>query len=219
MYGEKAEVNMHVHEQFQDLTEVLYTPNKYCPIDVKKMNTEFVFYLAAPGAELGAVTQHGLKHVSSMNNWWPSHHGETRTLRLYWLKQDKPNLEKPPARKMWYHSRTGCEYYNPITEDMAASGCGFKLGTTLKKKTLKPTGFYKFFTLLRLPLAELKPLEQKWMDLNHFRFLDKGKLAQYWVNGWEPREYSALKEYEFFHTSQKEWYEKGYGEYERHHAW
>lgn len=206
-----AEANAWTHVQFRDLTEVLYNPNSYYQFCAKKVQTEFTFYLQAPGGDPGALAQMGFKHVSSMNNWWPSHRGQTRTLKLWWIKQeDKPNLEKDPERRKWYFNHAGYEYYNPITQHMAASGCGFKIGVPpLPKKTLNAAGFYRFFTVLRLPLEELKPLEQKWMKLNHFRFLDKGKLAQYWVNGWEPKDYTPEMEYAFFKTTPQKWLEHG----------
>jgi len=55
-----------------------------------------------------------------------------------------------------------------------------------------------------MPL-KLNDVQKRFMEEYHYRLLDTGKLATYWVNGWKPEEYSMEKEYKFFNTNQTKW--------------
>lgn len=195
------------YKQYPDLTEigcyeVLHTNFQ------KEIDTEFVFYLRAIGSAGYATPEnYGFKLVSSMNNWWPSHYGEERRLDLFWMKlPEKPDFSaREVYRVKWSYGRAcNTNYLKAHEKHMAKSGCGLKIGEPPFKATL----FHRFFTLMRLPV-ELKPSQTKWLKLHNYRFLDSGKEAQYWVNGWPPEEYSMEKEYEFFKTSKAEWAAKG----------
>lgn len=215
------------YPQFKDLTEVphmnlCYYPKKSIQKEMyetlrDKIETEFTFWVASVEADLDYALEAGFKPVSKMNNWWPSHNGEDRPMTLMWLKlPDKKNLAVAPQRNRWYYDR---HYYGgrytPILVNLAGSGCGFKLADNpvLGRRTMKPTGFYRFFTLLRMPL-KLGAIQQKWMTLNNFRLLDTGTMSTYWVNGWEPEKYDIYEEYKFFKTTREEWERHGMDGYE-----
>jgi hypothetical protein len=186
--------------QFPDLTEVLYAEGLR---NIKDYKTEFVFYLAARKESYNALDL-GFKHVAAMNNWWPSHGGEVRQMSLYWLRN--PNKVKPQisAPKSWgarlasYYKNTPCEKHLLQT---AASGCGFKIGQVPLKASL----YNRFFTLMRLPLV-LSEVRRKWLTDHNYRHLDTGSMAQYWINGWDPKVYSGIElEYAHFGITQAQW--------------
>lgn len=188
--------------QFPDLTEIKYT-SVVTQEDIREVKTEFMFFLKAPHSSGIPAEGLGLKPVSMMNNWWPSHNGENRALTLYWARV--PHSEGIPQlaeRKRWEYSST--EAYADIEQHLAASGCGLKIG----EPPLEVALFHRFFTLMRMPV-EVKLIQKRWLTKHNYRLLDTGKLASYWVNGWSPEEYSHAKEYAYFGTSQKEWREKG----------
>lgn len=193
--------------QLPDLTEVLWAHN--LPEEVPEAETEFLFFLSGPCGGHRNLPE-GMQPVSCMNNWWPSHHGEMRTLTLYWMRP--PNGTKDPQpckRKKWlYDEERRMKYptskFNAIKEHLAASGCGFKIGVPPFRVKL----FHRFFTLMRMPV-EVKPIQKRWLTLHNYRLLDIGAMASYWVNGWKPEEYSEEKELAYFKTTQKEWAEHG----------
>jgi hypothetical protein len=189
-----------VRIQYPDLTEVL---NLDFTRGVFPAKTEFVFSLKALNKP-GDVTdrqaeREGFKLVSSMNNWWPTHAGQTRRLNLYWHRAKEPVILDPfKANRTRWHFGGG--KYAKIQRHLAASGCGFKIGLPPFKVEL----FDRFFTLMRLPL-KLHPARKKWLEAHNYRFLDSGSIAQYWINGWPPEEWTAEKEYAHFNTTKEEW--------------
>jgi hypothetical protein len=195
------------YTQFQDLTEIPYIFNAPPLSGIK---TEFVFFLKAldKGGKDAKALELGLKPVSSMNNWWPSHNGESRCLTLYWLKlPDRPNCQGAGVKRVrWEYAERG--KWTSI-KNLAASGCGFKIG----EPPLQKRQYYKFFTLMRMPV-KIKPIEKMWMTQNHFRLLDTGTMSSYWINGWDPKEYSHEMEYKFFKTSREEWRDHGMDGYD-----
>ena len=218
---------MDYYVQYPDITEIAYL--KGCGDAVafgeKDVKTEFMFWLQAcdDGKKVPEADSLGLKRVSSMNNWWPSHCGQERKLTLWWRHlPGKKNVDKPGALRRWcsrgnYHANFMNQEYAPngvvtdiICQSLAGSGCGFKLidKTFLKdcdyKCDLRARSFYRFFTLIRMPL-ELNKKEAKFMEDYNYRLLDTGKLATYWVNGWPSEKYSIKEEYKFFETSLAKW--------------
>ena len=189
--------------QFPDLTEVLYESGLREPALYK---TEFVFYLAACTRSPLAVNN-GFTLVSSMNNWWPSHGGEERQMNLYWLRN--PNKTEPQVSKplrwgdRWVNSYKGTSCEKHLSQT-AASGCGFKIGQLPFKAEL----YNRFFTLMRLPLV-LSTTRQKWLIDHHYKPLDTGSMAQYWINGWDPKEHSFETEYEHFKITRADWKVEG----------
>jgi hypothetical protein len=191
-----------MYVQYPDLTELRYPT----PYEVPK--TEFACYVKAITSCKEAEKQ-GMKPVSCMNNWWPTHCGENRTMTLYWMRV--PTSDGTPqvlSRHRWHFS--SASVFAKIEEHMGATGCGFKIG----EPPLRVSLFHRFFTLMRMPV-EAKPIQVKWLTLHNYRLIDTGKLASYWVNGWKPEEYSIEKEYEYFSTSQKEWRLHGMDNYQR----
>jgi hypothetical protein len=230
---------MNGYAQTVDLTEItsvmpLGTYNKNVSFKDEELKTEFAFWLAAPGhgkESFDEAVRLGMNHVASMNNWWPSHCGQERELKLYWKHlPGKKNLEKPPKQFRWCWSghhygrelmgTVAGQYSDARTEvvcqSLAGSGCGFKLidDSFLQevdyKCDLRARSYYKFFTLIRMPL-ELNEVQRNFMKEYHYHLLSNGKLAAYWVNGWQPKEYSIKKEYEFFNTNATEWHNGGSG--------
>lgn len=193
--------------QFQDLTEGhgIYAPHPNTADNVRNIQTEFAFAISSPTQSGAYLEKYGFAHLSSMNNWWPSHAGQSRELKFYWRKDPKaPNLDKKPQRMNW-----GRDYYDSrkegkLSKQLALSGCGFKLATgpvTIKEH-------YRFFTLMRLPIEPTKT-QKALLEKLHYRHIDTGRLASYWINGWKPEEFSFDKEYKFFGISSAIWAQRG----------
>lgn len=169
--------------QFPDLSELQCSSLSYGP---PFLQTEFVFGITAPGSSdktVFCLEEIGFKHLSSMNNWWPSHAGEHRMLKFWW-KRTENKLPVACRRQKW--KIYGEETLKFHSENTAYTGCGFKLGEI----PLCRARFHQFFTLMRLPLQIVK-FQEKWLERYHFRHIDTGTFAQYWVNGWKPKVYSV----------------------------
>lgn len=194
-------MNTDIITQFPDLTELKYT-SSVTEENIRNVKTEFMFYLKGPLGSGNSVTQQGLKPVSIMNNWWPTHCGENRALTLYWGRvPHSEGIAQPATRKTWgYFSGA----FTTIEQHLAASGCGLKIGEPPFKVAL----FHRFFTLMRMPVV-VTPIQQRWLKKHNYRLLDTGKVASYWINGWKPEEYSHAKEYAYFKTTCTEWAEHG----------
>jgi hypothetical protein len=180
--------------QFQDLTEGTQIGEYRNTLkeSLKNLKTEFIFGVAAPGQDASYLKDFGFKHLSTMNNWFYSHSGQTRPLSFYWLKREgAKNLDEAPTRKVW----CGGEVLPTINGALSYGGCGFKLGVAPLSRKLH----YQAFTLLRLPI-EVSRVQAKLLKKLHYRHIDTGKLASYWINGWDPKEYSSAREYKFFGT-------------------
>lgn len=194
--------------QFPDLTELTHFHhvldiNKYMTL----CSTEFLFYVEAyrTNAEsFDSPENYGFKALAKMNNWWPSHRGETRPLTLWWKRMPQP-LPKPVTvyRKRWSFYGDA-KVYKRHEPHMAVSGCGFKIG----ELPLRTRLFHRYFTLMRLPLI-INKIKETWLINHNYRLIDKGELAQYWLNGWPVDTYSPEVEYKYFKTSPKEWEIKG----------
>lgn len=186
--------------QFQDLTEI---PGGYI-VGIKRLQTEFAFAVAAPGQNFKDLSDYGFKHLADMNNWWPTHAGENRKLEFWWLKQDAANLEKAPMRRGWCYYEHGSSEEAALKRQLASSGCGFKLA----QPPISKKEHYRFFTLLRMPIV-VSPLRLKLLKEMNYRHIDTGKLASYWLNGWDPKEYSHAMEYKYFGITHAIWSAKG----------
>lgn len=197
---------MELFVQYPDLTECYNIG--YEPVDVESIGTEFAFGVAAPGQRISILKEMGFEHVSSMNNWWPTHKGQDRELKLMWRKlEGRPNNPAKVKRLRWGYGDSK-DVFQYISKDLAYGGCGFKIA----QPPLKRASFYRFFTLLRMPLQPTK-VHHSWLKMNHFRLLDTGTLATFWCNGWDPNEWNIKKEREFFKDFKDEKYEalsKGY---------
>lgn len=191
--------NGNIHIQFPDLAELdsLYETTN---ADIDAIKTEFIFYLKSPIRSADPLKL-GFKAVSRMNNWWPSHNGESRGLTLYWMRAPQSQGEPQAAeRRRWGHYYESKSKYKLIEQHLASSGCGLKIG----EPPLKVSLFNRFFTLMRMPVT-VTPLQKRWLTRYNYRHLDTGKLATYWINGWKPEEYSHEKEYAHFKTTKEEW--------------
>lgn len=198
--------------QFPDLTEIDYAKDM-TQESIKQIKTEFIFHLAAPYYEGINKTKFGFKAVSCMNNWWPSHAGENRKLTLWWMRS--PGFLEGPQiadRKVWPSYCLADRKYGKIVKWLSHTGCGLKIGEPPFTVKLFDTQFNRFFTLLRMPLI-VSPLKQRFLASRNYRHLDTGKLASYWINGWEPEKYDVEEEYKYFKTTRAEWAEHGEDEY------
>jgi hypothetical protein len=190
--------------QFPDLTEQMYMG--YVNDCVNKVKTEFMFFVKSMdrGQNADAIGL-GYKPVATMNNWWPSHAGEIRPITLYWMRAPKGTTElQPVERKRWAWRENEKTKYVAIKKDLAASGCAFKIA----EPPINPKKFFKYFSLLRMPLV-MSPQRKSFLKGLNYRQIDTGAHASFWVNGWDPKTYNIEKEFAFFKTTQKEWKDHG----------
>lgn len=191
--------------QYPDLTELKYASAR-TEKHIEETKTEFIFHLSAPhnyDLRKSYILDAGFQEVSCMNNWWPSHRGEKRTLTLFWMRAPNGLVEPQPCkRKAWLNYRSANEHYFH-GQHLAWSGCGFKIGVPPLGE-FATTRFHRFFTLMRMPVI-VKPLNLKWLKKHNYRHLDTGFMASYWINGWKPKEYDIKKEYEYFGTTKEQW--------------
>ena len=182
--------------QFPDLTEFEWAAQLE-----QDFKTQFAFYLESPCSGYNPKN-FGFTALSCMNNWWPGHGGEERQLTLWWKKQEQFK-KRPARRKKWEYNN--CDEYAFHLKDMAASGCGLKIGVPPFASTFNfKQRFHRFFTLMRMPV-EATPAQIRLLEKYNFRLIDIGKIASYWVNGWKPDRYDIDIEYKYFGTSQAEW--------------
>ena len=131
--------------QYPDLTEYFYGYET----GEHSFQTEFAFHLAAAHSEYGyRLHERGFKPVSAMNNWWPTHAGESRKLTLWWKKKEEFGPAPVLKVRRYHWDGFGGKKYNTITQHLAGSGCGFKIGELPFRVRL----FNRFFTLMRLPV-------------------------------------------------------------------
>jgi hypothetical protein len=180
--------NRYMFTQFSDLTEVYTTSLRdYTEANLHDMvQTEFLFGTTTKWQNSHKFCkQLGFKAVSCMNNWWPTHDGDNRTMTLWWKrlreKQDAP-LEPQPC-----HWGMNAEKYGIHERHTQASGCGFKIAEPPLRRNL----FFRYHTLLRLPIDPNR-IRRKWLEKHHFWLLEVGSFASFWVNGWKPEEYDWL---------------------------
>lgn len=194
---------MSIVVQFPDVTEYYYQYDM-SPKASEAVKTEFAFNLGAFRNHSAEAEDIGLKPVSTMMNWWPTHAGEIRPLTLFWGRAIYDNgIPQPTNRTYWRFARQD-PVWNKIVFDLAASGCGLKIA----EPPLKKEKFHRFFTLLRMPL-KLAPIQVKWMAKYNFRLIDTGRLATFWVNGWDPKTYNENEEFKYFSTTKNEWNRHG----------
>jgi hypothetical protein len=203
---------MELLPQFPDLTEVkdLYYESNFAPEKIRALKTEFAFAVTGPNSNIAEnrLMHVGFKAISQMNNWWSSHAGESRCLTFYWKKWDRPNLQGSVERVTWQNQKyIKGEILSslPPYGHLASGGCGLKL----LENFLSKKHAYRFFTLQRMPLEPTALQLKKLASLN-YRLVDSGKLASYWINGWDPDTYDVKKEYEFFGTTKEIWGGKGH---------
>jgi hypothetical protein len=184
--------------QFPDLTELFAGSLDPGAINLQSFKTEFIFAVSAPNANdrtVEGLREVGLKHLSSMKNWWPSHRDEEeRTLKFWWKKTSLKTPYIGAIRQKWEYSSPNlageeAEHF----KHTAFTGCGFKIG----ELPLRAARFHQFFTVMRLPL-KLVGFQKRWLERYHFRHVDTGTFAQYWVNGWKPEEYTVDLEMEYW---------------------
>lgn len=215
-----AQIN-HV-AQFPDLTEILFTNESWRTICVnedtlKDIKTEFIFHVHAV-SEAPSLVEVGFKPVSCMNNWFSAHRKEWRRMTLYWKRNPLFEGEKQEATRVCWgvndrqlrnaditpYAYRVPDYarlpgYQGDSEYLAGSGCGFNLG----ELPFVEHSFHRFFTLMRMPVR-VKLGDKKWLVERGYRLLDRGKFASYWINGWDPKEYSVEKERNYFGVN-KSW--------------
>lgn len=202
--------------QFQDLTEVKGVANDGPGYDLvsrtyikpsfsgKHCDTEFAFGVQSTSQPDNVLVKAGFTPVSTVNNWYTGHWGDIRPQTIWWKKMEGKKNDKTP-------NRTGFGSYTKRTKEdiialeaalqnhpsgyfieFIASGCGAAL---YDNPEIRPYNIWKFCGLIRLPL-EITSEYEAWLKKNYYRFLDKGTMAQYWVNGWNPAEWSFEKEIE-----------------------
>lgn len=185
--------------QFPDLGEE--TASNYTnslPVTLPIHYPEFSFMVYKDNDETTRATRYfteqGYKHISCMNNWWITHLHEYRTLNFWWKKHKDGKADLAAKRERW-SGYAQAKLYPVTVPYLQATGCGFKLG----KIPLLNIKWYRYFTLLRMPLVKDINLHHKyWMKKKNFNFLDEGSIASYWINGWPSTQYSEEFERSFW---------------------
>lgn len=165
---------------------------KYLPFDESFLKTEFAFAVSAPsnaatyGGGHGALNAFKYKPLASKNNWYYGHTGEQRKLTFWWKKfPDAENVKAPPGGfQVSGYGGSG---------KLTASGCGFKVGSL----PLRKVEYFKFFTLLRLPVCPTN-LQTRWLKMYKFNRIDEGKLSSYYLNGYDPEKWTWEQEVKDF---------------------
>lgn len=165
---------------------------KYMPFEESSLKTEFAFAVTAPsnaatyGGGYEALKVFKYKPLASKNNWYYGHNGEHRKLTFWWKKfPDAENVKAPPGGFLvggYGGSRK-----------LTASGCGFKVGSL----PLHKDEYFKFFTLLRLPVCPTN-LQARWLKMYQFNRIDEGKLSSYYLNGYDPEKWTWEQEVKDF---------------------
>lgn len=179
--------------QYPDLTEIARVDGlQYCTAQrlLEEVKTEFVFTIQAPSTQnlTHELIRHGFTQVSSMRNYYRSHPEERRL--NFWWKRVHPNAEpQKSGRISWGGSEEGGYFSH--------GGCGFKLNNKLHK------AFKKFFSLLRMPLDPTK-FQLQWLKINNYRLIEKGNMASFYVNGFDPDTYSFQTEADYWRKVEEE---------------
>jgi len=185
---------VHVGSLYSDIASSIFLTDNL--LTTSYLKTEFCFAVSAPGASersIEILKKIGFKNLSSMKNWWPSHVLEKeRTLRFWWKKTGIKEPCLGSMRKIWKSYSYNDEHKFHF-EHMAYTGCGFKIG----ELPLRAVRFHQYFTLMRLPL-QLVGFQRKWLERYHFRHIDTGISSQYWINGWNPEEYTETMEMSYW---------------------
>jgi hypothetical protein len=198
---------MPLHIQYPDVTEIQniegsgpewdYNLSRYKPEKPWKFETEFVYGISSPGSRGEKLKTLGFEALSCMNNWWPTHGDAMRKLTFWWKINDKPieDLAAIKVSPMYYGGTNQRSYtqYGPLSFDVRASGCGFKLS----EPPISKDKHFRYFCLLRLPLT-ISAGRKKILNAFNYRHIATGKLAQFWLNGWEPKAYNKKAELQFF---------------------
>jgi hypothetical protein len=145
------------------------------------------------------IEKNGWKAISAMRNWY--HVSETnRILVLYWKKNPVQMIgpKLPVLNRKTYGTnlqKSKEEKFKWKLDTLQGTGCGFKVG----EPPLNTFGYWRWFTLLRMPLRRQIPrLTKLWLKNRNFRYVDQGTMASYWVNGWPVRDYTYKKEFEYW---------------------
>jgi hypothetical protein len=212
--------------QYPDLTEILVSAYQFSvckipfpakdpcmyyswrkAIPVPKPTTEFAFGVASPGQNYDELLEaDGYKNLACALNWYPSHIGEKRILKFWWKKYPE-NIEPqiPQVRRYggnvrneaWRIPGSGMTNYYKYTGVLAGTGCGFAFmdfPIPFKRSERIPM---RYFTLLRAPL-KLHRVQETWMKCWRFKKIDEGRLASYWLNGFDPKGYKPADEIEYW---------------------
>jgi hypothetical protein len=185
---------VHLIPQFSDVSEVI---SSYSVSETTKLNckTEFCFATTMPHSSTDKLIAAGFTAISRMNNWYPSHAGHERAITFWWKKFLVPVSPVKAERKSW-----GGFYNKKIEKYLSASGCGFSIHSPKDLDDMPRDPFFRYFTLMRMPI---EPSEQQyeWLEINHFRHITTGTQSSFWINGWDPAEYTWEREQEFFKSA------------------
>ena len=189
-------INLQV--QFPDVTEIV---NSYQLANFSKVSlceeipTEFAFATTACTitTKIEEMKMAGFAEISAMNNWWPTHSSTHRKISFWWRRMRTEGIKEITAsRKSCGYGTEGTltGYHNPYLQK---SGCGFKLA----EPPLLRKQFFRYFTMLRMPLA-ITPNQKRWLTACNFHKFDDGEFASFWINGWPPETYTYAEEAAFF---------------------
>lgn len=157
-----------------------------------KVKTEFVYGTKANPCQalITSLEKAGMKAVSAMRNWYPSHCVDlpSKKLVLFFGKYaPKENILRPISGGNTYAHSYEARMH------LQVSGCGFKI----KEPPFTREELFRFFSLLRVPNDQMSTW-RKFMSENHYRMIGAGKFASYWCNGWSLKKWSWEYETSYF---------------------
>lgn len=157
------------------------------------VETELAFAVSAPHNRTEHLINFGFTHIASCHNWYPAHAQDTRVLKLWWKKYDRPNLKEAPLRETWADRTNvhGSSYatkweYARAYARQTSSGCGVLLdnpGFDNVRHLPYDGTFWKYFCILRQPL-KISRKRSQWLKKLKFWKITDGTQASYWTNGW-----------------------------------
>jgi hypothetical protein len=151
--------------------------------------TEFAWVTTSPRTHkrgLDALARLGFKHLTSMRNWYHGHDEEWRRMDFYWKRVKQQSIPMVRTNPRFWSG----EY----TPKLSSSGCGFAFD---EPPILD--AFNKFFTLVRMPLAEHHAKNHLvTLEKFNYRLVDVGSQSAFYINGWDPDKWSRETELKFF---------------------
>lgn len=175
--------------QAPDVTELSssYLTNLKHSFLEQRVWTEFAWVTVAVGTTNGtgvrpealdSLKRLGFNPISRMSNRHPCHSQQKYYLEFWW-KRMHDGVDPWKAGPVRVNR---CDWGG--YRDKSASGCGFNFGEP--PLTEIKTRFFDFFSLLRIPHTDDKDgLYESHLKRFNFRKVDRGRLATFYVNGFD----------------------------------
>jgi hypothetical protein len=184
--------------QYPDLTELISSSNfaddrLTAEVVQSKVTTEFAFATTVnrtgkwtEGLGILGLIRNGFEPISAMKNWYGVHQRDRWPIVFWWKRiHTGPDVALQTANRTWWCSESALGLH--------ASGCGFKIA----EPPLLSERYHQYFTLLRMP-KKVGGIQIKWMADHNYRMIALGTHANFWLNGWDPKAWSYMREIEYF---------------------